>query len=118
MKENRSRRINKVVQQIKSNLDNGVKICEIKRKVQRQNQTHHTIKDEKNNRIESSSQISEKYKKCYENLVKTRQSETAEETHIQCKVEKEVQQIINRQRGQKEKNYRNHNKKSNWENEK
>ena len=42
----------------------------------------------KNNRIESSSQILEEYKK-YENLLKTRQLETAEETQIQCKVEKE-----------------------------
>ena len=46
----------------------------------------------KNNRIESSSQILEEYKK-YENLQKTRQSETAEETQIQFKVEKEFQQI-------------------------
>ena len=74
MKENRSRRI--------------IKIWEIKQKFQRKNETPHTIKDEKNNRIESSSQILEEYKK-YENLLKTRQLETAEETQIQCKVEKE-----------------------------
>ena len=102
MKENRSRRIIKVAQQIKSNVDNGGKIWEIKRKVQRQNQTPHTIKDEKNNRIESSSQILEEYKKYYENLLKTRQSETAEETQIQCIVEKEFQQITNRQGGKRE----------------
>ena len=47
MKENRSRRIIKVAQQIKSNVDNGGKICEIKRHVQRKNQTFHTIKNEK-----------------------------------------------------------------------
>ena len=97
MKENRSRRIIKVAQQIKSNVDNGGKIWEMKQKFQRQNQTPHTIKDEKNNRIESSSQILEEYKKYYENLLKTRQSETAEETQIQYKVEKEFQQITNRQ---------------------
>ena len=34
-----------------------------------------------------SSQILEEYKKYYENLLKTRQSETAEETQIQCEVE-------------------------------
>ena len=106
MKENRSRRIIKVAQQIRSNVDNGGKIWEVKRKVQRKNQTAHTIKDEKNNRIESSSQILEEYKK-YENLLKTRQSETSEETQIQCKVEKEFQQITN---SQGDKNYRNHNK--------
>ena len=100
--KNRSRRIIKVAQQIKSNVDSGGKIQEIKRKVQRQNQTPHTIKDEKNNRIESSSQILEEYKKYYENLLKTRQSKTAEETQIQCKVEKEFQQIPNRRGNKKE----------------
>ena len=95
MKESRSRRIIKVAQQIKSNVDNGGKIWEVKRKVQRKNQTPHTIKDDKNNKIESSSQILEEYKK-YENIMKTRQSETAEETQLQFKVEKEFQQITNR----------------------
>ena len=47
MKENRSRRIVKVAQQIKSNVENGGKLREIKQKVQRQTQTPHTIKDEK-----------------------------------------------------------------------
>ena len=36
------------------------------------------------------------------NLQKTRQSETAEETQIQCKLEKEFQQITNRQGERKE----------------
>ena len=102
MKENRSRRIIKVAQQIKSNVDNGGKIWEVKRKVQRKNQTPHTFKDEKSNRMESSSQISEECKKYYENLLKTRQSETAEETQIQFKVEKEFQQITNREGDKKE----------------
>ena len=75
MKENKIRRIIKVAQQIRSNVDNGGKIWEVKRKVQRKNQTPHTFKDEKSNRMESSSQISEECKKYYENLLKTRQSE-------------------------------------------
>ena len=78
----RSRRIIKEAQQLKSNA-NGRKIWEIEQKVQRKKQTPHTIKDEKNTRIEFSSQILEKYKKYYNNLLKTRQSETAEETLIQ-----------------------------------
>ena len=47
--------------------------------------------------MECSYQILEEYKKYYKNLLKTRQSETAEETQIQCKVEKEFRQITNRQ---------------------
>ena len=47
MKENRSRRIIKVAQQIKSNVENEGKIWEVKRKIQRKNQTPDTIKDEK-----------------------------------------------------------------------
>ena len=50
----------------------------------------------KNNRIECSSQILEGYKKYYQNLLKTRQSEIAEVAQIECKVEKEFQQITNR----------------------
>ena len=49
MKENRCRSIIKVAQQIKSNLDNGGEIWEIKRKLQRKNQAPHIIKDEKKN---------------------------------------------------------------------
>ena len=63
------------------------------------------------------SQILEEYKK-YENMLKTRQSETAEETQILCKVEKEFQQITNIQGDKKRKNDRNHNKESNQENQK
>ena len=42
------------------------------------------------------------YKEYYENLLKKRRSETAEETQIQCKVEKEFQQISNRQGDKKD----------------
>ena len=63
MKETGSRKIIKVAQQIKSNVDNRGKIWEIKWKVQRKNQTPRTIKDEKNNRIEGSWQIIEEHKK-------------------------------------------------------
>ena len=51
----------------------------------------------KNNRTECLSQILEEYKKYYQNLLKRRQSKTAEETQIECKVEKEFQQITSRQ---------------------
>ena len=47
MKENSSKRIIKVAQQIKSNVENGGKIWKIKQKVHRKNQTPRTIKDEK-----------------------------------------------------------------------
>ena len=47
MKENGGSRIIKVAQQIKSNVDNGGKIWEIKLKVQGKKRTPHTIKDEK-----------------------------------------------------------------------
>ena len=53
--------------------------------------------------MESSSQILEEYKKHHENLLKTRQSKTAEEMQIQYKVENEFQQITNRQGHKKEK---------------
>ena len=52
---------------------------------------------EKKNRIECSSQILKEQKKYYKNLLKTRQSDTTEETQIQCKVEEKFQQVTNRQ---------------------
>ena len=47
MTENRSRRIIKVAQQIKPNVDNGGKIWEVNWKSQGKNQTSHAMKDEK-----------------------------------------------------------------------
>ena len=55
--------------------------------------TPQTIKDEKQQNWMFISQILKKYKKYYENLMKTRQLETAEKTNIECKVEKELKQI-------------------------
>ena len=101
MKENRSRRIIKVAQQINSNAENGGKIWEVKRKAQRKNETLHTIKDEKNNSTECSPQILQENKK-YENLVKTRQSEITEKTLVKCKVENAFQQITNKHEAKKE----------------
>ena len=65
MKENRSRSIIKVAQQINSNAENGGKIWEVKRKAKRKNQTLHTIKDKKNNSTECSPQILQENKKYY-----------------------------------------------------
>ena len=62
------------------------------------------MKENRSRRIE---EILEEHKKYYENLLKTRQSEAAEETQIQCKVEKEFQQ------NSKGKNCRNHIEESN-----
>ena len=56
-----------------------------------------TIKDENNNRIKCSFLISQEYKKYCESQLRARQSKTPEETQIECKVEKEFQQIPNNQ---------------------
>ena len=63
------RGIIKVAQQIKSNVDNRGKIWEIKQKVQRKNETHHTIKDEKTTKSNVHPRF-RGYKKYYENLLK------------------------------------------------
>ena len=101
MKKSRCRRIINVVQQIKSNVDNGGKYGKSNKK-SREQIKHHVLSKMKNNRIECSSQILEKYKK-YKNLVKTRQSETTENTQIESKVGKEFQQIANRLENKNEK---------------
>ena len=75
MKENRSRRIIKVAQQIKSIADNGGKIWEIKRYYQIWKTTESKV-------ITDFWGIQEILWKSTE----IRQSETAEETQIQCKV--------------------------------
>ena len=61
----------------------------------------------KNNRIEYSFQILQEYKEYYENLLRTGHSETAEETQLECKVEKEFQQISKRQGDKKERTTQN-----------
>ena len=69
----RDKRIIKVAQQIKSNIGNEGKIWAIKKKVQRKNLTTQRWK---NNRIECLSQILEDYQRYYENLLKTRLSDS------------------------------------------
>ena len=101
MKENRSKRIIKVAQQIKSNVDNGGKIWEIKQKIQRKNQTClilPRIKKQQNQMFITD------FRGIQEILLKSTENKTdrAEETQIQCKVEQEFQQITNRQGGKKE----------------
>ena len=86
MKENRSKRIIKVAQQIKSNVDNGGKIWEIKRKIQRKNQTClilPRIKKQQNQMFITD------FRGMQEILLKSTENKTdrAEETQIQCKVE-------------------------------
>ena len=69
----RDKRIIKVAQQIKSSIGNEGKIWAIKKKVQRKNLTTQRWK---NNRIECLSQILEDYQRYYENLLKTRLSDS------------------------------------------
>ena len=80
MKQNKSRRIIKVARQIKLKVDNGGKMWEVNEKFS--GKIKHLIlsKMEKKNRTESSLQILEEYKK-YENLLKKKDSQTAEETN-------------------------------------
>ena len=86
MKENRSRRIIKVAQQIKSIVENEEKNGKLNEKFREK--IKHLILSKMNKTIESSSQILEEYKKYCENPLKTGQSETAEVTQMQCKVGK------------------------------
>ena len=64
---NRSKRIIKVARQVKSNVDNGRRICEIKQGIQKKETNTSYYQRRKNNAIEYPAKVLEEYKKYYEN---------------------------------------------------
>ena len=67
-KEGRSKRINCIAQEIRENVDNGGKIWEVKRRLEKKVQTPHSITNTEGIKLENT--------KYYKNLLKTREPDS------------------------------------------
>ena len=77
-KDGRSKIINYIAQEIRENVDNGGKIWEVKRRLEKKVQTPYSITNAERIKLENGLDIQEEYKK-YKNLLKTRESDNESE---------------------------------------
>ena len=93
-KEGRSKRINRIAQQIRENVNNGGKIWEVKRRLEKKVQTRYFITNTKGIKLDNRSDIQEEYTKYYKTLLKTREPDNESERIIEEEVNKNFQEII------------------------
>ena len=93
-KEGRSKRINRIAQEIKENVNNGGKIWELKRRLEKKVQTPYSITNTERIKLENRTDIQEEYAKYYKTLLKTRKPDNESERIIEEKVNKKFQEII------------------------
>ena len=92
-KEGKSKRINRIAQVIRENVDNAGKIWEVKRRLEKKVQTSYSITDTVGIKLENKSDIQE-YTKYYKKLLKTRVPDHASERIIEEEVNKKFEEII------------------------
>ena len=93
-KEVRSKRINRIAQEIRENVDNGGKIWEVKRRLEKKVQTPYSITNTKGIKLDHRLDIKEEYTKYYKKLLKTREPDNESEKIIEEKVNKKFQEIM------------------------
>ena len=93
-KEDRSERINRISQQIRENVNNGGKIWEVKRRLEKKVKTPYSITNTEGIKLDNRSDIQEEYTKYYKTLQKTREPDNESETIIEEEVNKNFQEII------------------------
>ena len=93
-KEGRSKRINRIAQEIKENVNNGGKIWELKRRLEKKVQTPYSITNTERIKLENRTDIQEEYAKYCKTLLKTRKPDNESERIIEEKVNKKFQEII------------------------
>ena len=94
LKESRAAKISKVAELIKKNVDNGVKIWEVKRKLKKKEQNPHQILNSQGQKLENRDEILKEYARYYKELLKVRPAENMEEKEIEKIVDKTFQEII------------------------
>ena len=72
-KEGRGKRINRIAQQIRENVNNGGKSREVKRRLEKKLQTPYSITNAEGIKLDNRSDIQEEYTKYYKTLLKTRE---------------------------------------------
>ena len=93
-KEGRGKRINRIAQEIRENVDNGGKIWEVKRRLEKKVQTPYSITNAEGIKLENKLDIQEEYKKYYKKLLKTREPDNESERIIEEEVNKKFQELI------------------------
>ena len=93
-KEGRSKRINRIAQQIRENVNNGGKIWEVKRRLEKKVQTPYSTTNTEEIKLDNRSDIQEEYTKHYKTLLKTREPDNESERIIEEEVNKNFQEII------------------------
>ena len=87
-KEGRSKRINRIAQQIRENINNGGKIWELQRRLEKKVQTPYSITSTEGIKQDNRSDIREEYTKYYKMLLKTREPDNETERIIEEEVNK------------------------------
>ena len=93
-KEGRSKRINCIAQEIRENVDNGGKIWEVKRRLEKKVQTPYSITNAEGIKLQNRLDIQEEYKKYYKKLLKTREPDNESERIIEEEVNKKFQGLM------------------------
>ena len=93
-KEGRSKRINRIAQQIRENVNNGGKIWEVKRRLEKKVQTPYSTTNTEGIKLDNRSDIQEEYTKYYKTLLETREPDNESERIIEEEVNKNFQEII------------------------
>ena len=93
-KEVRSKRINRIAQEIRENVDNGGKIWEVKRRLEKKVQTPYSITNAEGIKLQNRLDIQEEYKKYYKKLLKTKEPDNESERIIEEEVNKKFQELI------------------------
>ena len=91
--EDKSKRINCAAQEIRENVDNGGRIWELKRKLEKEVQTPYSITNTEGIKLENRSDIQEEYTKYYKMLLKTREPDNESERIIEEEVNKKFTEI-------------------------
>ena len=92
-KEVRSKRINRIAQEIGENVDNRGKIWEVKRRLKKKVQTPYSITNAEGIKLQNRLDIQEEYKK-YKKLLKAREPDNESERIIEEEVNKKFQELI------------------------
>ena len=93
-KQVRSKRINRIAQEIRENVGNGGKIWEVKRRLEKKVQTPYSIANSEGIKLQNRLDIQEKCKKYYKKLIKTREPNSESERIIEEEVNKKFQELI------------------------
>ena len=96
-KEIRGMKVMKIAERIKSNINNGAKIWEVKRRIEQKTkkiQIKHQLKNQEGEALRQLDEIKKEYTKYYKALLKIKKAIKSEEQQAEIKVEKQFIEIM------------------------